>query len=380
MRELSAATGAQSAATRFIVHQTARPSNTVLVWCSSVEPGGMERVALSVANGLVTAGWHVILVGPFSRVPFLRREIRPEIEFIDHAMPKSFAGLIRTAHFLKRIVRERGVAVISAHGSVFPLLPNPAPVVWTEHDIRYGGREMLRGLRGLAWRRVRHLIAKRFWRLVTVSRYVRQVTCHKLDLSDSRATVVYNGLPNAAALRRLPPPEFKPPYRIGYVGRLVASKRPTEVFELSSLLNEMGIPHLWKVFGAGALLPEMQRRSLGESRHSVQICGLVEKPEDAFRQLDILCFHGRGEQEGLGMVLIEALAANRPVVAWDSGCIQEVLTGTGNLVPPPFSLRRFAATIAGTLFSGPQPRVDDHRWSEDRMIADYDAILQASIR
>ena len=142
----------------------------------------------------------------------------------------------------------------------------------------------------------------------------------------------------------------------------------------------MGIPHVWKVFGDGVLLPAMRKKALHTPGHSVEFCGVVERPEDAFRQLDLLCFHARGEQEGLGMVLIEALAANRPVVAWDAGCIREVLTGRGTLVPPPFSLARFAATIAGTLLGGVLPRQPDDRWSEARMIAQYDAILRDSIR
>ncbi len=354
----------------------ADPRRTALVWCSNVEPaGGMERVALSVANGLVAMGWRVLLVGPFSRVPFLRGTIRPEIEFIDHQIQRSPSGIFETARFLDRIARERNVHVISAHGSVFPLLFGSTPVVWTEHDVRYAGEEMLRGFRGYAWRRVRRRVEDGAWRLVTVSRYVQREICQKLNLADNQATVIYNGLPNAAALYGLPAPRFEPPYRIGFLGRLVPPKRPLEVFELSARLNDMGIPHVWKVFGDGILLPAMRKKALYTSGHSVELCGVVEKPEDAFGQLDLLCFHARGEQEGLGMVLIEALAANRPVVAWDAGCIREVLTGRGALVPPPFSMSRFAATIAGTLLSGVQPRLPDDRWSEARMIADYDSVL-----
>jgi glycosyltransferase involved in cell wall biosynthesis len=356
------------------------PSGTVLVWCSSVEPaGGMERVALSVANGLAGVGWRVVLVGPFSRVPFLQRAIQPEIEFVDHQMQRSLAGVFRTARFLDRIARGRRVDVLSVHGSVFPLLFTSLPVVWTEHDVRYAGGEMLRGFRGLAWKRIRRRITQRSWRLVTVSNYVGQQTCRKLDLPDNEATVIYNGLPNAANFRCLPPPEFTPPYRIGFLGRLVPSKRPLEVFELSALLNRMGIPHVWKVFGDGVLRPEMEKNA-AKHGHSVQLCGLVEKAEDAFRQLDLLCFHSRGEREGLPGVLIEALAANRRVVAWDAGCNRELLTGREILVPPPFSMRRFAATIVGALLNGAQPRFPDDRFQVTRMVADYDSILRESIR
>jgi glycosyltransferase involved in cell wall biosynthesis len=234
---------------------------------------------------------------------------------------------------------------------------------------------MLRGPRGLAWRRVRGFIEGGSWRIVTVSRYVQEEICQKLNLPDIHATVVYNGLPNAEALYRLPAPEFKPPYRIGFVGRLTEAKHPLEVFQLSNLLNEMGISHAWLVFGEGGLLPAM-KQALQMPGHSVQLCGVAEKPEDAFRQIDLLCFHARGEQEGLGMVLVEALAAGRSIVAWDAGCIAEVLAGRATLVPPPFSLRRFAVTIAGVLLNGTEPRIYDGRFSEERMISDYDSILR----
>ena len=352
---------------------------TVLVWCSNVEPGGMERIVLSVANGLFETGWRVLLVGPFTRVPFLRQAIRPGVEFIDHEMPRTLAGVLNTAHFLERTVRDHKVDVISAHGSVFPLIFNSAPVVWTEHGVRYAGAEMLRGSRGIAWHCVRRRIERGSWKIVTVSRFVNEQTSQKLKLADGRATVIYNGLKNPAALYRLPSPQFQPPYRIGFVGRLIEGKRPLEVFELSRRLNQMGIPHIWKVFGDGVLLDAM-KESLRLPGHSVQLCGLVETPEEAFSQLDVLCFHSRGEQEGLPLVLLEALAANRSVVAWDAGCNREVLAGHGILVPPPFSLDRFAASLAGALKSGVQPRVSDDRFSESRMIAGYDSILRASIR
>src|SRR5262249_22248145 len=143
--------------------------------------------------------------------------------------------------------------------------------------------------------------------------------------------------------------------------------------------NRMGIPHIWKVFGHGGLLGTMQN-ALREPGHSVRLCGVVEKPEDAFQQIDLLCFHARGEQEGLGMVLIEALTAGRSIVAWEVRCIRVRLTGRATLVPPPFSLRRFAVSIACALLNGARPRICDDRFSEARMISDYDSILRDSGR
>ncbi len=329
---------------------------TALVWCSSVHPaGGMERIALNLANGLAARGWRMVLAGPFARIAFLRRAIRPDVEFVNYDAGRSPAALPYAICFLKRTMEEHGVQVVSAHGSVFPLLASGVPVVWTEHDVRYAGGEMLRGLRGFAWRRVRERLRQGRWRLVTVSHYVQREICGKLNLPDQAVRVIYNGLPNAAALEALAPPRLAPPWQIGFLGRLVPPKRPLDVFELSARLNRMDIPHVWRVFGAGVLLPEMQREAAARGGHSVVLQGLVERPEEALAQMDLLCFLARGEQEGLGMVLLEALAAHRLIVAWDAGCIREVLAGRATLVPPPFDLDRFAQAIAETLRPGPLP-------------------------
>jgi glycosyltransferase involved in cell wall biosynthesis len=357
----------------------AQSMRTALVWCSAGSPsGGMERIAISIANGLVGRGWRVVLVGPFRNAQALFDLIRPEVLFLDHRPAKTALGLFRTMRFLRRVARRERVDVISAHGSLFPLIFTRTPVVWTEHDMRYGG-SMLRGLRGIAWRWIRLRVRQGVWRAVTVSHHVQSCLRKNLKIEES-PRVIYNGLPNAEALRSLPAPRLTPPYQIGFIGRLTPIKRPLEVFELSTMLNQMGVPHDWNVFGDGELLPELKAAAARPTGHSVHICGLAKKPQDAFARIDLLCFLSRGEQEGLGMVLLEAMAANRPVVAWDTGCIAEVLANRGTLVATPFSLQRFAEAIVGTLRNQRvRQQYDDRRWDESRMIGEYDEVFTEAV-
>jgi glycosyltransferase involved in cell wall biosynthesis len=358
-------------------------ARTVLVWCSYGDPaGGMERIAINIANGLARRGWRVVLAGPFASAPVLLETIRSSVDFIHHDPDKSWLGLYRTMRFIQQVVRQRRIDVISAHGWLFPLLGTRTPVVWTEHDIRYGGC-MLHGLRGLAWRWIRRRVHKGDWRVVTVSRHVQSRLRQNLKMLEDPGEVIYNGLPHSDAegLRALPPPAMTPPFRIGFLGRLTPIKHPLEIFELSARLNLMGVSHEWNVFGDGILMPQMRALADQATGHSVRICGLANKPEDAFRHVDLLCFLSRGEQEGLGMVLLEAMAARRLVVAWDAGCIGEVLAGRGRLVAPPFSLQRFAEAIAAELRnSSSRTQEHDGRWEEARMIGDYDAILTDAMR
>lgn len=355
------------------------PNRTALVWCSAGSPsGGMERIAISIANGLAMRGWRIILAGPFGNVPALFDLIQPGVVFVDHQPAKTALGLYRTMRFLETLARRERVDVISAHGSLFPLIFTRIPVVWTEHDIRYGG-SMLRGFRGLAWRWIRRRVRKRAWRAVTVSHHVRNCLRANLNIAEV-PRVIYNGLPHAAALRALPAPPMTPPYRIGFIGRLTQVKRPNEVFELSEALNRMGIEHVWNIFGDGEMLPLIESMAAQPSGHSVHVRGLAKTPQEAFAHIDLLVFLSRGEQEGLGMVLLEAMAARRPIVAWDTGCIGEVLANRGRLAPTPFDLQRFAEEIAAALRAGPMcPPYEEERWDEARMAAEYDEVLSEAI-
>ncbi len=357
----------------------AQPNRTALVWCSAGSPsGGMERIAISIANGLVGRGWRVVLAGPFGGVRALFDLIRPEVVFIDHQPDKTALGVYRTMRFLRALMRQERVDVISAHGSLFPLLFTRSPVVWTEHDVRYGG-SMLRGFRGMAWRWIRRRVRRGHWHAITVSHHVSHRLRENLKIQET-PRVIYNGLPHAEALRALPPPLMTPPFRIGFIGRLTPVKRPGEAFELSAILNRMGVPHEWNIFGDGELLPEIESMAALPTGHSVRVRGLAKNPQDAFSQIDLLVFLSRGEQEGLGMVLLEAMAANRPIVAWDTGCISEVLANRGILVATPFDLPRFAREIAKALRgAGGAPPIDN-RWEEARMIREYDEALTEALR
>jgi glycosyltransferase involved in cell wall biosynthesis len=357
------------------------PTRTVLVWCSNGDPaGGMERIAINIANGLTGRRWRVVLAGPFASAAVLRAAIRPEVEFIDHDLDRSGLGVYRTMRFIQQVVRQRRIDVISAHGSLFPLLGTRTPVVWTEHDIRYGGC-MLHGFRGLAWRWIRRRVHKGAWRVVTVSHYVLSSLHQNLNMREDCGEVIYNGLPDADALRALPLPAMTPPFRIGFLGRLAPLKRPLEVYELSARLNRMGVPHELNVFGDGELMPQMRALAAQPTGHSVRIRGLAKRAEDAFMYMDLFCFLSRGEREGLPTVLLEAIAARRLVVAWNACCIGETLAGRGTLVAPPFSLQRFAEAIADELRnSAHRPQEHDSRWDEGRMIDAYDAVLTDAMR
>ncbi len=345
----------------------------VLVWNSWVTPaGGMERVALSIANGLATRLDRVVLVGPYQTVPVLRERISPQVEFVPCAFARRPDALLRNWWQLRSLVRQHDIDVVSAHGSLLPLLPLDVPVVWTEHGPRYGDRPILQGVRTLPWRAVQRRLLYGNWKLVGCSEYVRERVCSQLGLAASKAAVILNGIPNAEQLQRLAPPQFRTPYRLGFVGRLEPEKHPLAIFELDRGLLARGLACEWHVFGEGSLAAEMRRRAANEPR--IQIRGLSASPAHAFSQMDALVFLSHGQMEGLPTVIIEARQARRPVIAWDVTANPEA-AGPADVLVPPFNLELFADAIGRVLSRAEAPPPANDQFSFERMIDCYVDVL-----
>ena len=345
----------------------------ILVWNSWVTPaGGMERVAMSIAGGLAERGAAVTLAGPFSAVPTLKSRIHPRVSLVDCPFERRAGALVGNAMLLRRVVRERQIDVVSAHGSLIPLLPLSVPVVWTEHGPRYGDGKILAGLRGLPWRAVQAKLRSGSWKFVACSRYVRDRICAELGLPAERAAVILNGVPNAEALTSLAPPAFREPFQIGFLGRVEPEKYPLDIFTLDQEMERRGVPCQWHIFGEGSLAAQVRERAAGHPR--IRVRGLAASPAEAFAQMDVLAFLSHGQMEGLPTVILEARLARRRVVAWDVTANPEA-AGPDDRLAAPFDLTGFAAAIEDAVRERKAPAPVGDEISYGRMIDKYWDVL-----
>lgn len=145
-----------------------------------------------------------------------------------------------------------------------------------------------------------------------------------------------------------PPEEVEAPFaapgpmRLLFVGRLVERKGVHRLLEALALLPETDAVRL-RVLGDGPERPRLERLAgeLGIERR-VEFAGFV--PADALQrameEADALVlpavYDRKGDVEGLGVVLIEAMAHGRPVIGSDAGGIPDIIVDgeTGLLVPP----------------------------------------------
>ncbi len=349
----------------------------VLVWNSWMTPaGGMERVALSIANGLADRGVDVVLAGPYKNVPILAERVSRKVELVHCDFKRTAGGMVRVARFLKALVRSRRIDVVSAHGSLFPLLALDVPVVWTEHGPRYGHKPILSGLRALPWLAIRRRLRTGAWTFVGCSQYVRNSVCYQLGLGQAAAPVIYNGVPDAKRLRSMPPPAFRAPYRLGFLGRLEEEKFPADIFELDRRLVASGIRCEWHVFGAGRLEETMRRRAAAEADGRVHLHGLARHAAEALSSMDALVFLSHGAMEGLPTVILEARLARRPVVAWDVTANPEA-AGPEDVLVPAFDLDAFAEGIRKVVLRGvPSPQVPEAEIAYEQMVEQYENVLR----
>lgn len=133
----------------------------------------------------------------------------------------------------------------------------------------------------------------------------------------------------------------KPVKDILYVGRLIERKGVTHLLEALPKIAEKAPVHL-HIVGDGNIADPLkqQAQQLGLDA-MLTFHGVVanEDLEQLYRDADVFVLpaivDSRGDTEGLGIVLVEALAFQTPVVACDVGGISDVIRDgeTGLLVP-----------------------------------------------
>lgn len=119
------------------------------------------------------------------------------------------------------------------------------------------------------------------------------------------------------------------------IGRLMKEKDyPTMLQAFQIIYQKNNDACLW-IVGIGELLPELLKltEELGIQK-KVKFLGLRHDIPELMSACDIFCLSSA--YEGFGLVVAEAMACERLVVATDCGGVKEVIGNSGILVPPNF--------------------------------------------
>jgi glycosyltransferase involved in cell wall biosynthesis len=259
-------------------------------------------------------------------------------------------------HTVCRLRRGPAVDIVHAHwivpqGLVAVLVRGLAGhrvrVVCTSH----GGD--LFGLRGKAWTAIKRWVLRRCDAVTVVSNAmavrVREIASH----------VEPEVIPMGTDLQNLftPPKEPRQPplTKLIFVGRLVEKKGLTHLLDAMQIASRTKPGVALEVVGRGPLQQELETKveQLG-IQDVVRFLGPIPHEElpDRYRAADIAVFPfveaESGDQEGLGLVMVEAIGCGCPVIASDLPAVRDVISASdvGMLVPPSDPIALARATIA----------------------------------
>ncbi|MGC1183894.1 MAG: glycosyltransferase family 4 protein [Candidatus Dormiibacterota bacterium] len=206
-------------------------------------------------------------------------------------------------------------------------------------------------------------------------------------------TVIPNGIDPGVFNPSVPPASgISSPNRqtILFLGRLEERKGLGTLLEAYSLLRQVRADCQLVVVGNGPLRRGYQRRVEEEGIPDVNFCGFIPEADKAsyFTAADIYCAPNTGK-ESFGVILLEAMASGRPVVATAIDGFRQVISdGVEGLLTPPGDEAQMAATLARLLDNpglrqqmGERGRraAEGYAWPlvADRVLSVYESALRA---
>jgi glycosyltransferase involved in cell wall biosynthesis len=211
-----------------------------------------------------------------------------------------------------------------------------------------------------------------------------------LGVDRERITVV--PMPLDSQVFGAPPTATRDPGLLLFVGRLIERKGAEYALRAVALLAGAGKPVELAIAGEGPARPELDQlaRSLGLGSR-VRFLGAVPSDEIArlYGRAAVFLMPSvtdwKGEQEGFGMVLVEAMRCGTPIVATRSGGIPDVVRdGVTGLLVPERDPAALAAAVTRILddpalaakFAAAARRDVDERFSSAAIARTFDAVFR----
>lgn len=307
----------------------------VLYVITGLGVGGAERQVVDLANGMHKRGFDVAicyLTGSIDVAP------NAEIPCYGLGMTGHPLGVFAAMRKLRRIVRAFQPDVIHSHmvhanllSRLLRLTLSVPRLICTAHNTNEGGR-----LRMAAYRLTDTLADLS----TNVSREAVEAFVKMKAAPAHRMVAIHNGIDVEAFTVR---PEKIAPLRqsLGLnaadrvllaVGRLAPSKDYPNLLQAFAAVQADAPDLRLLIAGEGELRPQIEQliHTLGLGAN-VTLLGIRRDVADLYALADVYVMSSAWE--GFGLVVAEAMAAHRVVVATDCGGVKEVLGGCGFLIP-----------------------------------------------
>jgi glycosyltransferase involved in cell wall biosynthesis len=313
----------------------------------SLEPGGLERVAVNIVNNLPRGRYDVHLCAT-RREGALSSAVLPHV----HRLSLRRRGRFDLAAFRRLVgyIRQNRIGILHAHGtSLFIAVaassfrPFPA-VVWHDHFGRFETEDRPAWLYRLLRRRIRGVIA--------VNRRLAEWSIRTLGVTRQRVAYIPNFVCEPSGRSTAVDLPGHDGSRIVCVANLRAQKdHPTLLAAMERVLSK--VPHAYLLLVGNAGEPRyvrlVQDQIQQEKLHGhVAWLGARNDVEAVLQGCDIGVLSS--QSEGLPLALLEYGMAGLPAVATSVGQCEEVLqSGRAGVLVSPSSPGRLADAIISLL-------------------------------
>lgn len=308
----------------------------ILVVITGLGTGGAERLVSGLCDRFASKGHKVMLVALAGPV-----EMRPSDERVGIAnleMKRSPLGVFRSLWRMRQIIRQFRPDIVNSHLVHANILTRllrlvtPMPrLVSSAHNTNEGGRGRM-----IAYRLTDGL--------ADISTNVSEEAVEAFErqgaLRPGRMIAIHNGIDTAAfafdtdargRVRSELALEATTPLLLA-VGRLGEQKDYPNLLQAFARLPSKSALPLLLIVGDGPLHGELLRLAASlDISERVVFLGVRHDVSELMSACDLYVMSSAWE--GLPMVILEAMACQRPIVATDCGGIKTVLNGTGVVVP-----------------------------------------------
>jgi glycosyltransferase involved in cell wall biosynthesis len=315
-----------------------------------LELGGLERMAVDLAIAQQQAGHQVIVYCLHQTGPLAGSLDAAGIPVVAFHKPRGLSpGVVlrmasRLGSHRADVVHGHnpGVhhyAALAARLAGVPVSINTRHSVTTSQGLPYQERY---------FRWVKPLTSH----VVFVCDYVRRHLERELRYPAAKCSVILNGIPLAGFLARPASPGSRlPRIRFGTIGRLVPAKAHSILIDAFALVCRSAPSAELSIFGYGALDAELagQIARLGLDGR-VRLEGRTGDSARALEDLDVFVLSSANE--GLPLVILEAMAAGLPIVSTSVGGVPEVLPKESSWLCPPGDVEALAGAMLQAIESG----------------------------
>ncbi len=169
-------------------------------------------------------------------------------------------------------------------------------------------------------------------KVIAISESVKNYSIKADRISPDKITVIYNGTRTEKFLWENPRFFFHDPVLISVIARLEPQKGHKYLLRALAEIRDLN----WRlqIVGEGSLRKKLEKQAAKEGiKDKVEFMGLKKDISKVLKNIDIFVLPSAWE--GLGIVVLEAAMAARPIVASKTGGIPEIINEeTGWLVPP----------------------------------------------